>query len=402
MILAHVIALDPTCKQANALARAAGCARFAYNWGLAEWERQYKAGLKPNAFGVRKAFNVIKGTEFPWIYDSPKDANQEAFSDLGVAFKNFFESRSGKRKGPPVGYPTRRKRGRKDSFYVSSDRLSFKGSHLVRLPVIGNVKTSEELRFKGKILGATVSKKAGRWYLSVQVDCEARVPNDTNRAVLGIDLGLKTAIVTSAGEEIQAPKPLKAALYKLKRANRTLHRRIKGSVNRKKAALKVAKIHAKIANIRKDFLHKVTYRLARENQTIVIEDLNVRGMLRNHKLARAISDVGFGKFRVFLTYKTERFGTRVIVADRWFPSSKRCHGCGKVKETLDLSERTYMCDNCGLVEDRDRNASINLEMYPGLPGNTTPVDTRASASRKRKVSSVVEAGTNPCSLTGTT
>ena len=169
MIFAHVIALDPTEAQTTALFKAAGCARFAYNWGLAEWDKQYKAGLKPSAFGLKKQFNAIKEEQFPWIYNSPKDANQQAFTNLGTSFKNFFDSIKGKRKGRKVGYPKFKKKGENDGFYLSNEKFSVEG-RTVDLPVIGTVKTFEELRFKGKILSGKVSRRADRWYISVQVE----------------------------------------------------------------------------------------------------------------------------------------------------------------------------------------------------------------------------------------
>jgi putative transposase len=414
MILGHVIALDPTYKQANRMARSAGCARFSYNWGLDEWRRQYKAGLKPKVGAIKKAFNAIKEVEFPWIYESPKDANQQAFSDLGCAFTNFFRWQR-ERTGPKVGYPTRRRKFVDDAFYVSNDKFRFHADEKrVYLPVIGSVRMHERLRLEGRVLSARVYRTAGLWYLAVQVDVlDARRPTAHVRPIVGVDLGIKTALVVSRGgpsdtsEPIDAPKPLKHALGALRRANRCLHRRKKGSKNRRKAAVKLARIHARVANVRKDFMHKVTTRLCRENQAIVIEDLNVSGMLRNHRLARAIADVGFGMFRSFMTYKAPIYGSELIVADRWFASSKRCHDCGNVKGELSLSERTYTCDVCGLVADRDENASLNLEAYPRLAGNTvlqdrTPTDDSPSTPWVRpRRKAVVEVGTKPCALVRT-
>jgi len=391
MILAHLISLDPTLKQTDALARAAGVARFAYNWGLEEWQRQYKSGLRPNAAKIKKAFNEIKKEKFPWIYESPKDANQQAFTDLGQAYQNFFRTRKAGHKGRKVGYPSRRKKGQNDSFYISNDRFHFHADgKRVYLPVIGSVKTNERLRFEGKVLSGRVSRRAGRWYLAVQVEGEFRRPTAPIRLVVGVDLGIKTTLTISRGpapgpEHVHAPRPLKKNLKALRKANRVLHRRKKGSQNRYKARLKVARIHQRVANIRTDFLQKITTRLCRENQAIVIEDLNVAGMLKNHRLARAISDIGFGTFRRLLTYKAPIFGCEVFVADRWFPSSKRCHGCGNIKEHFDLSERVYSCHVCGLSIGRDENASLNLEsVSPRLAGNsletsleTTPMETRS-------------------------
>lgn len=398
MILGHTIALDPTAKQANALTRAVGVARSTYNWGLAEWRRQYEAGLKPNANKLKKEFNAIKRERFPWVMESPRDANSAAFTDLNAAFSNFFKSLKGDRKGERVGYPQFRKKGKKDAFYVANDKFSFSDDGArVRLPVIGSVRIHETLRLKGKIMGGRVRLRAGRWYLSVQVETEARVPTAHLHPIIGADLGLKTAVFPSRGSPALAPKPLKNMLARLRRANRTLHRRKKGSHNRRKAVKRVGCIHGRIADVRKDFMHKITTRLCRENQTVVIEDLNVRGMMRNHRLARALSDVGFGMFRILLTYKAIIYGCELVVADRWFPSSKRCHACGYVKDTLDLSERVYRCEACGLVEDRDKNASLNLEQYPRLEGNwnrkvRTPGDEQASTHLAGQVSKLVQKG----------
>ena len=377
---------------------AAGCARFAYNWGLAEWSKQYKAGLKPSAYGLKKQFNAIKEEQFPWIYDSPKDANQQAFTNLGTSFKNFFDSIKGKRKGPKVGYPKFKKKGQDDKFYVSNDKFSFEGN-TVNLPVIGPIKTFEKLRFEGKVMSGKVSKRADRWYISVSVEVADSYDvkfKSTNRPIVGIDLGVKTAVVTSSGQEFQSPKPLKAALKKLARANRVLHHRKKGSSNRKKAAMKVARVHARIACIRKDWAHKVTTQICRENQAVVIEDLNVAGMLRNHKLARSISDVGFGMFRRFMEYKSVKSGIALVIASRWFPSTKTCSSCSFVNEPLPLSQRTFVCDYCKFTADRDLNAAKSLEKYPWLMGNYTPVDTKTYTFEDHvfEASFVDEAGTN--------
>lgn len=398
----HVIRLDPTYKQANALSRACGVSRFTWNWALAEWDRQYKAGLKPTASKLKLQWNTIKETEFPWVMESPRDANSQPFADLGRAFSNFFKSCKGDRKGRKIRHPRFKKKGQHDSFYVANDKFEVRkcGKRgVVRLPVIGNVKAFEDLRFQGKILSGRVFYQAGRWFLSVACETKIEQPSKFEHPIVGVDLGLKTAVVLSHGDPIDAPKPLRQALRQLRRANRKLDRRRKGGCNRRKMQLRVARIHQRIANVRKDFLHKVTSKICCENQAVVIEDLNVQGMIGNHRLARAISDVGFGMFRTFCEYKA---AGRVVVADRWFPSSKRCSRCGHVKDELKLSERVYHCEGCGLVMDRDRNASLNLEQYPGLQGNwtrkgRTPTETIASVCRMkvRRASVVGEVGTKP-------
>ena len=404
MILGHVIALELTVWQTIACSRAAGCARFAYNWGLAEWTRQYRSGGKPNANKLKKQFNSIKGTLFPWIYDSPKDANQEAFADLGTAFKNFFAWLKSDRKGPKVGYPVKKKKWDHDSFYVSNDKFKMDpGGKYVTLPKIGRVRIREPLRLPGKIMSARVTRIANRWYLSVQVECgEVKRPSTHQNKIIGIDLGIKTTIVRSVGLPIQAPRPLRKALGQLRRAQRQVCRRVKGSRNRAKACREVARINARVARVRKDFQHKVTTMLCRENQTVVIEDLNVAGMKRNRRLARALVDIGFATLRLFLGYKGPLHGTNIVVASRWFPSSKRCSHCGNVKAELLLSERTYRCDVCGFVCDRDLNAALNLMQYPGLPDNwdrriPTPSGDHTSTDSTSSACTIVEVGTKPCS-----
>jgi putative transposase len=372
----HVIRLGPTVKQANAMQRAAGVSRFTYNWALAEWNRQYRIGEKPTIKNLKKQFNTVKGDEFPWVYESPRDANSQAFVDLNQAFQNFFSSCSGKRKGPKIRYPKFHRRGVHDSFYVSNDRFSIRrrGKRgVVRLPVIGDVRMFEHLRFQGKIMSGRVYREADKWFIAVSVQVPMVPTQHAHKhETVGIDLGLKTAVVTSHGEFLDGPKPLKANLKQLKRANRRLHRKTKGGENRNKARIQVARLHQRIANVRKDFWHKLTTHLCRENQTVVIEDLSMGFMLRNRKSARAASDVGLGRFRPMMLYKAPVYGGNIVVADRFFPSTQRCSHCGHIKtgdNKLTWGESTYICEVCGFVEDRDKNGSLNLEQYPRLKGN---------------------------------
>ena len=402
----HVIRLDPTCKQANALARAAGVSRFTFNWALAEWGRQYKAGEKPSANALKKQFNAVKREQFPWIMESPRDANSQPFADLGRAFSNFFASCKGTRKGRKIGYPTFRRLGVDDSFYVANDKFTMRSRGrrgVVRLPVIGDVRTMESLRWQGKILSGRVYRKADQWFIAVAVETQAVVVHVHQHGIVGVDLGLKTAVVPSHGVPVDAPKPLRAALRRLKRVNRRLHRRKKGGNNRRKAQILAARLHRRIANVRKDFWHKLTTRLCRENQTVVIEDLSIGFMLQNRRLARTASDVGLGMFRPMMLYKAPVYGTEVVVADRLFPSTQRCSSCSDIKsgeEKIVLGVSEYICDSCGIIEDRDRNAAMNLEQYPRLEGNwrrvpRTPMDDRASTRRSRRAGVVAEVGTKP-------
>ena len=410
MIRGHIIRLDPTVKQANALTRAAGVSRFTYNWALAEWNRQYQAGEKPSAAKLKKQFNAIKEDEFPWIYESPRDANSQAFTDLGRAFNNFFVSCIGKRKGPKISYPKFKKRGKRDSFYVSNDKFSIRrrGKRgVIRLPVIGDVKMFEHLRFQGKIMSGRVFRQADKWFIAVNVDIPIElVPHVHPHKIIGVDLGLKTAVVTSQGEVIDSPKPLKRQLKQLRRAARVLSRRTKGGKNREKVRVRLARLHQHIANVRKDFWHKVTTQLCRENQTVVIEDLSIAFILRNKTLARAESDVGLGMFKPMLLYKALAYGGQVVVADRFFPSTQRCSLCGNIKtgdERVVLGEAWYSCTSCGAVEDRDVNAALNLAQYPRLVGNwgrkaRTPTDDHTSTwlATCNQASEIAEVGTRQC------
>jgi putative transposase len=348
---AHKIALDPTVEQGISLSRACGVARFTWNWALAEWGRRYAAGEKPTAAGLKAQFNALKRAEFPWVYDSPKGANQQAFANLGVAFKNFFEKRA--------RYPRFKKKGRHDSYYVPNDRLVLDGKR-ARLPKIGWVRMRESLRLDGKILSATVSKTAGRWFLSISVEMPDAGPIPQGDGVVGVDLGLTSFAVFSTGESIAAPKPLRAALGQLRREQRRVARRQDGSKRKAKAKACVARTHARVANIRNDFLHKLSTRLVRENQAIVLEDLAVGNMLKNRSLARSISDAGWSEFRRQVTYKAPAAGCELLTVDRFYPSSKTCSGCGNSKSDLSLKDRVYRCAACGIELDRDHNAALNL------------------------------------------
>lgn len=393
MIFAHQIALDLTHEQETYCRRAAGVSRFVYNWGLAEWQRQYEAGEKPTALKLKQQWNAIKYARYPWVAEVHKDANQQPFTNLGSAFQHFF--RRVKAGGEDPGYPTFKKKGRHDSFYVSNDKCQIQGTRL-RLPVLGWVRMRETLRFTGKVMSITVSRTAQRWYASVAVRVETTPIISENQAVIGVDLGINHLATPSIGEPVEGPKPLRRLLQALRRCNRALHRKVKGSANRAKARDCVSRLHARIAFQRKDCLHKLTTRLVQAAGAIVMEDLHVKGMVRNHALARAISDRGWGLFRQMLTYKAEAAGVELIVADRWFPSSKMCSQCGCVKDTLSLDERTFHCTDCGFICDRDLNAALNLEHYPRLVGKSTPGDIAALAGIRVCETAVDEPGTTEC------
>ena len=360
----HKIKLDPTQEQAIYFARACGVARFAYNWALAAWKEEYEAGGKPNEAALRKRLNSIKATEFPWMLEVTKVAPQNAIKNVGVAFQNFF--RRVKQGGKP-GYPRFKKKGLHDSFRADNGPANADSNAVectgktIKLPKCGVVKMRETLRFSGRTLAATVRKHADGWYVAILVDTSDCLSGRLDGGIVGVDLGVKELATLSTGEVIPSLKPHRAAHARLVRLSRSLSRKQKGSSNRAKAKIKLAKLHQRISNIRVDALHKLTTKLATEFDTIAIEDLNVAGMLRNRCLARSIADVGFAEFRRQLTYKAEMTGAQVVVVDRFFPSSKTCHSCGTI-HMMKLSNRVMVCA-CGNTMDRDLNAAINLKNY---------------------------------------
>ena len=358
MLVAHRIRLDPNNVQASHLAHAAGTARFAYNWALAEWNKQYEARKRdatlprPSETALRRQLNAIKREQFPWMLEVTKNAPQMAIIQLGQAFRNFFARRA--------RYPRFRKKGRHDRFTVTNDQFSVEGRK-IRLPKLGWVRMREALRFTGRIVSATVSRVAGHWYASITVDTpDPSLPPAENQGAVGIDLGVSSLATLSTGEAIDGPKALRSLLGRLRRLSRALSRKLKGSRNQGKAKLKVARLHERIAHIRRDGLHQLTTSITRRFHTIGIEDLNVKGMLTNRRLSRAIADMGFYEFRRQLVYKAARRGAQVLVVDRWFPSSKQCAGCGYVLQELGLDVRRWTCPGCGATHDRDINAAINL------------------------------------------
>lgn len=373
MILAHRIALDPNDMQRTYFAKACGTARFAYNWALAEWARLLSAGEKPNEGALRRALNAIKHESFPWMLEVTKCAPQAAIQDLGVAFENFFAKRA--------RYPKFKKKGKsKDKFSLSNDQFYVEDAR-VHIPRIGFIRMFEPLRFVGKIMSAAISRTADRWFVSIAVEVPD-TPPVKNQDAVGVDLGITTLATLSTGEKIEGPKPQKALLGRLRRLSRAQSRKQKGSSNKRKATMKLARLHARIANIRRDALHKLTTMLATSFGVIGIENLNVAGMVKNHSLARAISDMGFFEFRRQLEYKANMRGGKVVVADRFFPSSKLCSDCGSAAGEMPLSIRAWACGNCGAAHDRDVNAAINLRNM--AVSSTVSVCGEGSSGARRK------------------
>ena len=321
MLIAHRVELDPTDRQRTAFARAAGTARFAYNWALAEWRRRHAAREKdrtlpaPSEMALRRDLNALKRSLYPWMLEVTKCAVQEAVIDLGAAFRSFFDRRG--------RYPRFKRRGVRDGFCAANEVWnSVCDGRRIKLPRVGSVRMREALRFPGQPRRVTVSREADRWFASVLVEVADPAPLSHPEPCVGVDLGITTLATLSTGETVPGPRAHKALLGRLRRTSRGLSRKRKGSANRAKAKRRLARPHARIAAIRRDATHKATTALARRFARIGIEELNVRGMSRNRSLARSTMDGAFGEFRRQLVYKARMTGALLVVADRWYPSSQ--------------------------------------------------------------------------------
>lgn len=403
---AYRFALDPTPAQARDLERHAGAARFAFNWALAEVranlgqrqaERSYgldgddlTAPLGWNLPALRRAWNTAKAEVAPWWGECSKEAFNTGLDGVAQALRNFGDSKSGKRKGRKVGFPqfkARRRATPSVRFTTGVIRVEADRKH-VTLPRLGAIKTHESTRKlarrlevgAARILSATVRREGRRWYcaFTVEVQRAQRTPTQPEARV-GVDVGIAALAVTSTGECVPNPRHLGKSLRRLRSASRTLSRRTgpdrrtaqRPSKRWEHARAEVTRLHTRVADQRKDGLHKLTTELATTYGTVVVEDLNVAGMLRNPKLARHLADASFGEIRRQLTYKTWWNGGALVAADRWFPSSTTCSACHKVKPKLSLAARTFTCEDCGLVLDRDLNAALNLKQYVARSGRET-------------------------------
>ncbi|HID0730059.1 TPA: RNA-guided endonuclease InsQ/TnpB family protein [Campylobacter jejuni] len=378
MTISHKIELIPNNKAKTHFKKAFGCSRLAYNWGLAKWQEYYKQGIKKSHLELKKEFNAIKKEQFPFVYEVSKYATQQPFLNLNFAFQAFFRDL----KKAKVSYPKfKKKRESFGSYYIGGDQVSFKKEKYLKVPNLGLVKMREKLRFEGKINSVTISQKANKFFASFSVEINEENFHKTHEKVLntdnclGIDVGLKSFISLSNGLQIKASKPLNKLNRLLVKRARQLSKKqhaktkqeilqgIKKSNNYKKTSIKLNKLHSKISNIRADFLHKLSSLIIRNFNYIGLEDLNIKGMLKNHHLAKAISDVSFYEFKRMLSYKSQYHKRKIIEAPRFYPSSKTCSSCKSIKEDLKLKDRIYHCKECGLSIDRDYNASLNLKYF---------------------------------------
>jgi putative transposase len=414
LIKAHKIRLNPTPEQAEYLRRAAGTRRFVYNWGLGEWNRQYaeykegKREKRPSARALKQQFQALRQTQYPWTLDVTKCVIEGAFADLQDAWTRYFTGQNER--------PTFKKKHKcRESFSIANDKFTI-GDHWIVVPVLGrflmqkqeangilpqtvwNKKTykrglgkvnmAESLRFvvpnpnqqpgkrrnerkkvpcsAVKILGATIGLSGGYWYVSIHVEVPVVSVVNTH-PIVGVDVGIKESAIVSDGRRFENQKPLSKQIRKLKRLSRSFSRKLynpqikQGSKNREKARVKLVRFHGTVADVRQDAHHKLTTEIARTCSVVGLEDLHVKGMFKNRKLAKALADAGLGQLLQFFETKMRAVGGQAIFVDRFFPSTKTCSGCGHVKKRMPLKYRTYCCLKCSLIIDRDLNAAMNLE-----------------------------------------
>jgi putative transposase len=393
VIQAYRFCLDPSPKQRDALASHCGAARFAFNWGLAlinDRTAARQAGEQVNVPwtlpALRREWNRAKGEAAPWWTENSKEAYSSGLDNLSRALKNYWDSSNGRRKGSKVGFPRFKKRGRAGDacrFTTGSIRVE-PDRHHVTLPRLGKIRTHESTRKlarrieqrTARILSATISRRARRWFVSFTVEVQRAIPATNGRtAVVGVDVGVRYLAVTAgpgmAAQFERNPRALRRNLRILARAQRAFSRRRVGSKRREECRRRVAHIHARIANTRCDAIHKLTTRLARSHGAVVVEQLNVAGMMRNRCLAGSIADASLAEIRRMLGYKTTWYGSSLHVADRWFPSTMTCSACSLVNAKLGLAERTFQCEGCGMVMDRDENAARSLANLVARSGQET-------------------------------
>jgi len=389
MLLGFKTELNLNNKQKTLAAQHAGVARHAYNWGLAVCKKAIEEKQKvPTAIDLHKRLVAEVKKENPWYYQSSKCAPQQALRNLEAAFQKWREKKA--------RFPVFKKRGKRDSFYLEG-KIRISGDR-IKVPILGWLKCHEQLPATCP-KSVTISRQADRWFISFVFeqpveDSSSEVPTEVSPEapgtkkkrkkrkklkkegdVIGVDLGINNLAACSNGRVFANPKPYRKAKKRLKRLQRQISRKKKGSQNRKKAVKRVAKVHKRIADIRNDHLHKITTYLAQRYKVVVIEDLNVSGMLKNHKLAGSIADCGFYEFKRQLEYKAKLYDCQLVVADRFYPSSQLCSRCGH-QQKIPLSQRVFSCESCDFGPiDRDLNSSFNLvkwyfEVY--LRNATTP------------------------------
>ncbi len=360
-------------KERTLLAKYAGISRFAWNWGLAARKSRYQtqtgAARYTDAIKQHKELNRLKHTDFPWMYEVSKCVPQEALRDLDRGYQNFFtnhQHRKRKQTTRYVGLPRFKKKGKcKDSFRLTGVVHLFPEIKQVQLPRLGKLRINEKpnLAVSARILSATVSRTADRWYVALTVKEEQPDCNPNDGPIIALDKGLSVFAALSSGIPIARPKFLLRQARKQRRLAKAHSRKENGSNNKRKSVLRLAQFYRRIANQRHDFLHQTSTYLAKNHSVIVTEDLHVKGLMQNKKLSKYWADLSHGTFQRFLKYKAPLYGSTVIEINRWFPSSKLCSNCLYYRRDLTLADRIFHCPLCGLVLDRDQNAALNVANY---------------------------------------
>lgn len=362
MLLSFKTELKPNNRQVTLFRQHCGVARHAYNFGNAVIQealqlRETDKAIKiPSAIDLHKRLVAEIKPVNPWYYQSSKASPQQALAEVRTAWDRCFKKVSKQ--------PRFKKKGKsKDSFYLEQGTKAKPGisndGKRVKLPKIGWVRLHEPLPITSTH-NCVISRTADKWFIAIKYEIE-QPPIPMNRPSIGVDIGIKELAVTSDGKVFANPKAYRKMSKKMKRLQRSVSRKVKGSKNRTKAVRRLAKLHSRISFIRKDAIHKLTYHLAKNHSVIKVEDLNVKAFLKNHKLAGAIADCGMYEFQRQLEYKTEKFSSQLILVDRFFPSSQICSNCGNHRHKMPLKNRVYVCPDCGHTEDRDLNAAKNIE-----------------------------------------
>lgn len=364
----HVIRLNATPEQDIYFRKACGVARHAYNWALARWKGARATGERVKMKDLKAEYNRIKGEQFPWVYEVTKCAPEQEFAHLRQAFDNYWRMKKQgtlpqlkhpRKDGEEGGFPHFKSKKRdKLSFYLNNDKFRVE-SYILHVPKLGNVNLTEQLRWQGKIISATISYQAGWWFVSISVEMEEETPTHPGGTV-GIDLGIKTLATTSDGVVFENQKHYRRSLGRIKGLSKGLSRKVEGSQNWWKQVRKLAKAHYRVVCQRQDTLHKMTTSLTRTYALIGLENLNTKGMLSNHRLAQAVSDASFFEVKRQLFYKAECYGGSIQLVGRWYASSKTCHHCGWIKQDLTLADRSWVCGQCQASNERDFNAAKNV------------------------------------------
>ena len=373
----HRIALKPTPAQEVLFNQHAGYARFAYNWALGEFKAGLDVGEWLTERSLRPRWNKVKGMIAPWGAVLSQNAAKYAIIDFGQSAADWGEYRrevkSGQRTGRRVGFPRFKRRKHEQGFRADNgpDTVRVDGK-VVILPKIGRVAMVEYLRFAGSIREVTVNRTAGTWFASFCIEDGQETPPVKGGPTIGVDVGVGTMATCSDGTTVENPKALASALKRLRRLDqaiarsRNVHGKSNHSNRRERLYAKRRRVHARVVNVRNDNHHKATTAIAKSAGRVVVETLNVAGMIRNRRLARAIADAGMSGFLTKLEYKCVWYGADFEKADRWFASSKLCAHCGWKNAQMTLSDREWWCGGCGALNDRDANAAVNLANWPGL------------------------------------